>query len=50
MNKIKLEPYGDLLDQAFSQFNENLITNQDPHSQIENDDNDSKNTGTNKTS
>ena len=30
-------PYGDLLDQAFSQFNEKSISNQDPHSQIEND-------------
>ena len=36
INKIKFEPYGDL-DQAFSQFNENLINNQDKHSQIEND-------------
>ena len=36
-NKIKFEPYGDLVDQFFSQFNENLINNQDPHSQIEND-------------
>ena len=36
-NKIKFEPYGDLVDQFFSQFNENLINNQDPQSQIEND-------------
>ena len=36
-NKIKFEPYGDLVDQAFSQFNENSINNQDSHSQIEND-------------
>ena len=58
MNKIKFEPYGDLVDQAFSQFNENLINNQDPHSQIENDEtsgagycnaNDSEDTETNKT-
>ena len=34
-NKIKFEPYGDLVDQAFSQFNEISINNQDPHSQIE---------------
>ena len=34
-NKIKFEPYSDLVDQAFSQFNENSINNQDPHSQIE---------------
>ena len=34
MNKIKFEPYGDLADQAFSQFNEKSITNQDPHSQV----------------
>ena len=25
------------MDQAFSNFNENLISNQDPHSQIQND-------------
>ena len=36
-NKIKFEPYGDLVDQTFSQFNENSINNKDPHSQIEND-------------
>ena len=36
-NKIKFEPYGDLVDQVFSQFNENSINNQDPHSQTEND-------------
>ena len=33
---MKFEPYGDLVDHAFVQFNENLIKNQDPHSQIEN--------------
>ena len=58
-NKIKAEPYGDLVDQAFSQFNENSINNQDPHGQIENDEtleagypneNDSEDTKTNKTS
>ena len=37
MNLIKFESYGDLVDRAFSQFNENLITNQEPHNQIEND-------------
>ena len=37
ISKIKFEPYGDLVDQAFPQFNENLINKQDPHSQIEND-------------
>ena len=37
INKIKFEPYGDLIDQTCSQFNENLINNQDLHSQIEND-------------
>ena len=36
-NKIKFEPYGGLVDQALSQFNENSINNQDPHSQTEND-------------
>ena len=35
--KIKFESYGDLVDQAFSQFNENSINNHDSHSQIEND-------------
>ena len=33
----KFEPYGDLVDQTFSQFNENSINYQDPDSQIEND-------------
>ena len=37
MSKINFEPYGDLVDQAFSQFNQNWITNQDPHSQVEKD-------------
>ena len=36
-NKIKFEPYGDLVDQGFSQFNKNSINNQEPHNQIEND-------------
>ena len=58
-SKIKFEPYGDLVDLAFSQFNENSINNQDPHSQIENDgttgaeysnENSSEDTETNKTS
>ena len=58
-NKIKFEPYGDLVDQVFSQFNENPINNQDPHSQIESDEtpvaeypneDDSEDTETNKTS
>ena len=58
-SKIKFEPYGDLVDQAFSQFNENLINNRDPHSQIQNDEtpeaeypneNYSEDTETNKTS
>ena len=59
MKKIKFEPYGDLIDQAFSQFTENSIINQDPFSQVENDktsgaeypnENDSEDTETNKTS
>ena len=37
INKLKFEPYGDLVDQVFFQFNANLMNNQDPHSQIEND-------------
>ena len=36
-NKIMFEQYGDLVDQAFSQFDENSINNQDSHRQIEND-------------
>ena len=57
--KIKFEPYDDLVDQAFSQFNENSINNQHPRSQIESDEtpeaeypneNDSEDTETNKTS
>ena len=59
MKKIKFEPYGDLIDQAFSQFTENSIINQEPFSQVENDEtsgaeypneNDSEDTKTNKTS
>ena len=58
-NQIKLVPYGDLPDQSFSQFKDNSINNQDPHSQTENDEtpeaenpneNDSEDTETNKTS
>ena len=56
---MNFEPYGDLDDQAFSQFNENSINNQDPQNLIENDEtpeaeypneNDSEDTETNKTS
>ena len=36
INKIKFEPYVDLVDQDFFQFNETLINNQDPRSQTEN--------------
>ena len=36
-SKVNFEAYGDLVDQAFSQFNENYINKQDSHSQIEND-------------
>ena len=58
-NKIKFLPYNDLGDYTFSQFNENSINNQDPHSQIDNDgtlrteypnENYSEDTETNKTS
>ena len=54
-NKIKFEPYRDLVDQNFSQFNEN---NQGSYSQFENDEapgaeypneDDSEDTETNKT-
>ena len=34
VEKIKFEPYGELDDQAYSQFNENAINDQDKHSQI----------------
>ena len=37
INKIKFEPYGDLVDITFSQHNENLINNQNPQNQTEND-------------
>ena len=37
INKINVEPYGNLVNQVFLQVNENLINNQDPPSQIEND-------------
>ena len=32
INEIKFETYDDLVDQAFSEFNEILNNNQDPHS------------------
>ena len=35
INKIDFKPYNDLVDQTFLQFNENVINNQDPQSQIE---------------
>ena len=59
MNNIKFEPNGDLFHQAFSQFNENSITNPDLQNQIENDETpgveypmekEKKDTQTNKTS
>ena len=34
---MKIEPYGGLVDQAFLHYNENLINNQDPYRQTEND-------------
>ena len=57
-NIIKLEPQDDLVDQTFSQFNENSFKNQDSYSQTGNDEtpgaeylnkNDSEDTETNKT-
>ena len=36
-NKMEFVLYCDLISQAFLQFNENLINNQSPHSQIKND-------------
>ena len=35
MNKVKLEPYGDLADEAYSKLNETSNKNQDPLSQVE---------------
>ena len=43
INKIKIEPHGDLVDETFSQFNKNLIKNQDPQSEIENDEHQGQN-------
>ena len=37
ISKMNFEPNGDLVNQAFFQFIENFITNQDPHRQAEND-------------
>ena len=37
INKVKLEPYSQLVDRAVLQFNENSINSQDGYSQIEND-------------
>ena len=36
-NKIKFEPYGDLADEAYSRCNVNILDNQDPFGQTEND-------------
>ena len=56
---MEFDPYGALVDQGFLQFNEDLINNQDPHSQIENEEkpgakypneSDSEKSETNKTS
>ena len=56
---MEFDPYGALVDQGFLQFNENLINNKDPHSQIENEEkpgaeypnkSDSEESETNKTS
>ena len=58
-DEIKFEPHGDSVEEAFSQFNENSVNNQDAHSQIENhetsgagylNENISEDTKTNKTS
>ena len=36
INKIKFETYGNLVNNVYSWRNETLINNQEPHSQIEN--------------
>ena len=33
-NRIKFQPYGDLVDQIYSKFNETLINNQDPQAKL----------------
>ena len=35
-NKIKFEPYGDLVNEAYSHCNANMLDKQDPFGQIEN--------------
>ena len=37
MKKMKFDPYGDLVDQAFYQFSENSVNKHDPHIHIEKD-------------
>ena len=32
-NKVKFEPYGDLVDEVQTHYNENLINSQDPYGQ-----------------
>ena len=36
-NKIKFEPYSDLVDETCSCYNANILDNQDPFGQVEND-------------
>ena len=36
-NKQKFEPFADIVDEAFANYNENLVNNQDPYGQIDND-------------
>ena len=36
-SNIKFEPYGDLVHEAYSHYNPNILDNQDPCSQNEND-------------
>ena len=36
-NIQKFEPFADLVDEAFANYNENLVNNQDAYGQIEND-------------
>ena len=36
INKIKFETYGNLVNNVYSRLNETLINNQEPHSQIQN--------------
>ena len=35
-NRLRLEPYADLIDEAYTNWNAELVSNQDAYGQIEN--------------